>query len=239
METKPSLALKVGIFVCLGLFLTGVIIFGIQNWQIFRPGYTIELLFDSASGVLRGAPVKFAGVEVGEVVEVSVQRDESISKPQVRVKIWLPTYLKVRADDEAWIGILGLLGEKYVEILAGPGRGKILAAGDTLVGTGVVSELQFTQGVAATLLKFDQTLNSAQEILSSTQLPDRITSTLNETEQLEQQLEKTAQEAEKLLGRLQPVVDDASMSLKRLQVWGPIFAIAAILVPIAALLLLR
>jgi len=239
METKPSVALKAGLFVAVGLFLMAVIVFGIESWRIFQPGYHIELLFESASGVLKGAPVKFAGVEVGEVVEIGVERDEGSPTPQVRVKIWLSAHLKIRGDDEAWIGILGLLGEKYVEIQPGSGNGRLLDDGDILVGTGVISELEFTQGITKTISELDGALKRAQELLGNSQLPDRLITTLGKTEQLLGQLNKTAQEADALLEGWQSLTDKTSTSLQRLQTWGPLLALLVILLPVAAMLIVR
>ncbi len=238
METNRGLALKAGLFVIAGLLLAAVIIFGIEGWQIFRPGYQIDLVFESASGVLKGAPVKFAGVEVGEVSEIAVARDEGSRAPKVQVKVWLPAHLKLRSDDEAWIGILGLLGEKYVEILAGPGSGAILKPGDALIGAGVVSELEFTQSVTETITKLDGLLQTGQKMLSETQLPDRITATLEQAAELTEQLKTTAQEADQLLGQLQSATTDASKALKNFQRWAPWIVLGALGLLIAPIILL-
>lgn len=237
METRPSLAIKVGAFVFIGLFLAGAIIFGVNSWRFLRHGYEIELIFESASGVLIGAPVKFAGVEVGEVIDLKVERDETSALPKVRVRIWMPSDLTVREDDQAWIGILGLLGEKYVEILPGSGEGRILQTGDRLIGTGIVSELEFTQRVSRTLTGLDAVMAGSLELLNDKELPDRLISALAEAEELSGRLKQTAREADQLLGQLDSLSSQTSKTLERMHTWTPWIALSIIALPFVVLIL--
>jgi phospholipid/cholesterol/gamma-HCH transport system substrate-binding protein len=237
MESRTNLAIKAGAFVLVGLVLAGAIIFGVNSWRFLQPGYELELIFESASGVLVGAPVKFAGVEVGEVIDLKVERDEESPLPQVWVRIWMPGHLIVRSDDQAWIGILGLLGEKYVEILAGSGQGSILASGDQLVGTGIVSELEFTQRLSRTLTGLDEVMAGSLEFLNNKELPERLLSSLKEAEELSGRLKQTAQEADSLLGQLDSLSTQTSETLERLHTWTPWIALSIIALPIVVLVI--
>ena len=52
MEIKPSIAIKVGLLISIGIFLSVILLFGIQNWRFLQAGYEIDVLFDSASGAM-------------------------------------------------------------------------------------------------------------------------------------------------------------------------------------------
>ncbi len=226
MEREARLVWKVGLFVAVGLFATAVIILAIRDWRILRAGYEIRVLFDSAGGLLVGAPVKFAGVEVGEVVKIRIVSEGS-SSPLARVELslWLPDGLTVRSDDRVLIAMLGLLGEKYVEILPGPGSGRILQAGDVLEGAGVVSQLEFTQQFTHVLTRLEEMLNAASALVSDPQISQRIKSTLEQAENLTKRLDKTTQQAEVLMRQWQQVGEKSSIAIDDLRQWAPWLAL--------------
>lgn len=222
MEQETRLVWKVGLFVVIGLFATAVVVVAIRDWRILRAGYEIRVLFDSAGGLLRGAPVKFAGVDVGEVVNIRLVSEGS-SSPLARVELslWLPNGLMVRSDDRVLIGMLGLLGEKYVEILPGPGSGRILQAGDVLEGAGVVSELEFTQQFTHVLTQLEETLNAASALVNDPQIAQRIKSTLEQAGSLTKRLDETTQQAEALIRQWQRVGQKSSTAIDDLRQWAP------------------
>ena len=243
MESKYSLALKVGGFVLVGLILASAMVFGVNNWRTLQPGYEIDLIFTSASGLMLGAPVKLSGVDVGEVLSLSVVRAESDIGSTVRVRIWLPEQIALRADDEVWVGILGALGEKYIEIIPGDGAGELLSHGDELVGAGIVSELEFSQQIENTLNEVGDVLDSTQAILDISEIPERIVSTLREAEELSIKLKETAEradslmkEAETLISTGNQVAEQTTKTLQKFQGWLPLIAISMISIPVIYLL---
>jgi len=236
MESKVSLAIKVGGFVVVGVFLGLSLVFGVNNWRTIQPGYEIDVIFDSASGLLLGAPVKLSGVDVGEVLKLSVTRDRASSEVEVRVRIWLPDAISLRADDEVWISILGALGEKYVEILPGPGTDEILSHGDSTLGAGVVSELDFTQRIGSTLDHADSMLLNINSVITERGLIEGLSTALEEAEALSQRLQEMSGKAENLITQSQSLADETSQTLNMFQRWTPFVAIGVLAVPIVMLI---
>jgi phospholipid/cholesterol/gamma-HCH transport system substrate-binding protein len=64
---KTKLELKVGVFVFIGLVLLAVLILSIGGFKTWTSGYNINFIFHFVNGVKVGAPVRYAGVDVGEV----------------------------------------------------------------------------------------------------------------------------------------------------------------------------
>jgi phospholipid/cholesterol/gamma-HCH transport system substrate-binding protein len=199
IERQPRLAWKVGLFVLVALGLLGVMIFAIRGYRTLTPGYTINVLFHSAGGISRGAPVKFAGVSVGEVQAVAISRTERSALPQVTVSIWLPRDLVIRSDDRAQIGILGLLGEKYLEIESGAGQGAIVQSGGQLIGEEPLSELGLMLQAHRTLQRLDHVLAETDALMAPTGLFTRLNATLDQLQKLSDQLEETAHQAQLLM----------------------------------------
>lgn len=205
IEGQPSLVWKVGLFVLIALGLLAIMIFAIRGYRTFTPGYTINVLFHSAGGISRGAPVKLTGVTVGEVQAVTISRDERSALPQVTVSIWLPRDLTIRSDDRAQIGMLGLLGEKYLEIEPGTGQGAIVQPRGQLIGEEPLSELDLMLQANRTLQRLDRVLEQIDALLGPAGLVARLNATLDQLQKLSDQLEETAQQARALMRPRQAV----------------------------------
>jgi len=76
-------------------------------------GYRVYALFDSAAGVSPNSPVRIAGVHVGTVERISLERGKA------KVALRIPPDVQVYEDAKAYLRAEGLLGERYVEISPG------------------------------------------------------------------------------------------------------------------------
>jgi len=224
---------EVGVFVAVGLVILVVIVFAIRDWRIFRSGYEIRVLVDSASGLLVGAPVKFAGVEVGEVKAIRIIRDHPSASDRVELTLWLPKGLEVRRDDRVAIGMLGLLGEKYVEILPGPGSGEVLKPGEALTSTEILSELELTQKLNRLLIRLERVLAAADTLARNPETLQHIESALERTEHLTERLDQAIETAEALMREWQAVGEKSRLMLDEMRHWGPL-----VLLGVGAVLLL-
>ena len=96
-------------------------------------GYKLNVMFDYVSGLEDKAPVKLAGVNVGEVEKVAhIYTDD---QTRVMATLALAGDAKVRQDSKLSIRTTGLIGEKYIEITGGSKGSPIVAKGSTLEGT--------------------------------------------------------------------------------------------------------
>lgn len=118
MSSDQNSALKAGIFVllCLALLITVIIVLG-QSSQLFTKQYMLWAEFNNAKGLMAGADVRLAGVNVGSVREVFLATKRNGEKV---VRVYLDIVLRyqpmVTTTSRASIQSLGPLGDKYVEI---------------------------------------------------------------------------------------------------------------------------
>ncbi|MEW6683285.1 MAG: MlaD family protein [Nitrospirota bacterium] len=110
-----SLEARVGAVVALALGLLLWSSFQLKDFA-FRPveGVRVSTLFDSAAGLDKNAPVKMAGVPIGEVETMALE--DSRAKVVMRIR----PEVKIPKGSRAVVKASGLLGDKYIEIL--PGR---------------------------------------------------------------------------------------------------------------------
>ena len=105
---------KVGIFVTLGFIVLAVMTVTVGKFHLVKEaGYRVYVLFDSAAGVVQNSPVRIAGVHVGKVERISLERG------QAKVALRIPPDVQIYEDAKAYLRSEGLLGERYVEIFPG------------------------------------------------------------------------------------------------------------------------
>jgi phospholipid/cholesterol/gamma-HCH transport system substrate-binding protein len=131
---KTKLELKVGIFVFIGLTVLVIFVLSIGGFKTWSSGYRLNLIFNFVNGVKIGAPVRFAGVDVGEVKRINLQFKPAENHTKVYLEVWVRDIVRVPADSIVWINTLGLLGEKYVEIIPGKDYANSLKENQSLIG---------------------------------------------------------------------------------------------------------
>ena len=161
---KAGLELKVGIFVVVALAALALLVFKAGDFYL-KPGYTIRIIFNSVSGVDKGTPVRLAGVNVGEIKEVHIIRDAT-GATQAEMTAWIMKGASIEEDAEARINSLGLLGEKYVEIIPGTGGNKTLSDGGTLNGKAPVGMDRFTESGNRLISKMEYTFDNVNEVVA-------------------------------------------------------------------------
>ena len=165
MIRKSRLELAVGIFIVIGLIILVAFVFLIRDFQIVKPGYKFDIVFGFANGLKVSAPVKLAGVDVGEVKETKVYYDQDSLQTKVRVRVWVNQEARIPSDSQVWINTLGLLGEKYIELIPGQNYGLSVKSGDTIAGQDPIALQEITEEAKKMILKLDQALSGLNEIL--------------------------------------------------------------------------
>lgn len=107
---------RIGIFVAgtLLIIAAGIFIVGDLGRFLRRSGYSIYASFETVAGLDKRATVRLAGVSIGYVKSIRLEGHRPI------VEMALEPWAKVPVASKATLSTLGLLGEKYVEILPGP-----------------------------------------------------------------------------------------------------------------------
>ena len=132
---QRSLQIRIGAFILtgLGVFLAIIYLLGAQA-RYFERKYDLVAEFNEVGGLIEGATVRLAGVQIGRVTSVALSE-----KPGGKVRVTLTIARRfaerIRRDSEARIATQGLLGDKIVEITLGSASAPPLQPGDTLVAT--------------------------------------------------------------------------------------------------------
>ena len=134
MDNIKMFELKVGMFILVGIVILIFIIFSIGDINISRVGYPLKVTFSFAAGLGTSAPVRLAGVGVGRVDGIRVMYNERDKKTYAEVHTWIQEGTKIEKDANVTINTLGLLGEKYLEILPGTPGSSLVEKDGTMAG---------------------------------------------------------------------------------------------------------
>ncbi len=151
VETESRIfELKVGIFIAAAIIIFFIIVFSIGDVYLVRKGYYINVTFNFANGIRKSAPVRLAGVNVGQVDKIDIYFDKKEEKTKVRLVVWVDNdKIKIEKNSMMFINTLGLLGEKYLEIFPGTVEAGFLRDKDVIKGQDPIS----TQAITDKLMK--------------------------------------------------------------------------------------
>ncbi len=119
MSRESNLQLKVGMFVLIALSILTYFVVSVTDLSFTKKGYGLDVAFNFVNGLRDSAPVRLAGVEIGTVKDLQIFVDQQDKKTKVLTKIWIQEGIQIPDDSTMTINQLGLLGEKYVEIVPG------------------------------------------------------------------------------------------------------------------------
>ncbi|MBD3379438.1 MAG: MCE family protein [Candidatus Omnitrophica bacterium] len=162
MFRDEKLELKVGLFIGVGIFLMFLIVFSISDFYFFEDGYDFYAVFDYVNGVNEDAPVRLAGVHVGEVKGIEIFYDDEASRTRVKVTVWVREGVDIERDAAVRINTLGLLGEQYIEITPGT-ETRLVKEGEVIegrtpvnVGQQMESMTDFARSAGSVMRKIEQ-----------------------------------------------------------------------------------
>jgi phospholipid/cholesterol/gamma-HCH transport system substrate-binding protein len=119
MKKNTGNKIRLGIFITFGvmLFIIGIYFIG-ERQQIFRSTFRLSSVFKDVDGLEAGDNVRFSGINVGTIENISIVSDSS-----VRVKILIDENTRkfIKKDAVASIGSEGLMGNKILIINPGTG----------------------------------------------------------------------------------------------------------------------
>jgi len=188
MAVESNLELKVGVFVIIALVLLIIFVFLISDISFFKPGWNLKVIFGFADGVKIASPVRVAGVDMGKVKEIKMFYDTKEKKTVIEIMVWLGSDAKVPVDSKAWVNQLGLLGEKYIEIIPGKNYTSYLKDGDQLVGDDSISMRELGELGRKIAAKLDESITGINEVFkdekTKTSLKELVTNLAGTTESL-------------------------------------------------------
>jgi len=234
-----GLQVRIGIFVvvALAVFLGVIYLLGARA-RYFERKYELYADFTEVGGLIEGATVRLAGVQIGRVTKV-VLSTEAGGKVRVTVTVARQFKERIRGDSEAQIVTQGLLGDKLVEITQGTPATAALKEGDVLrtrdpvemgrmfsAGAGLVTTIsRLADQLQASIQKLDQ--SGAIEDLGATVKSAR--RVVEEVEKGKGWLHVLVYEEPEAIKRLNTLLTDAQGALAKAQTGDG--AIAVLLAP--------
>ena len=127
--------LKIGIVILIAVAGILVAIMNLnEGMGVFSPRTTFRAHLDDSLGIKVGAPVRMSGVDVGNVKRIAI---ESVNgKVALQFTVSNEVRPLLHTDAVVLIRPMGLLGDKYLEILPGSPKQPPLPEGAVLSGRG-------------------------------------------------------------------------------------------------------
>jgi len=140
VSQRPSYAVGTGLFIVLGFAALGYL--ATQTTSVVNtsrgPTYTVDAHFANIGQLKVRAPVKVAGVRVGQVQSITLDPGKETADVKLAID---QRYDKIPDDTVATIFTSGLLGDQYVGLQYGSSQ-KTLAEGGTLALTRPAQQLE-------------------------------------------------------------------------------------------------
>lgn len=190
---RTGAEIKVGAITLLALALLAVYVFQIRGYRLAGAAYSVCVTFEDARGLLPRDPVRMAGVRIGEVDVVEINRDEL----NADVTLSIDRRYELYDDYKFQIATSGLIQERFVEVIptektpysqklvsgacvegvVAPGLSDLVAGGSEVLENlnrtsrrlnVVLSDQEILTGLQRALRDFSDAAEAAAELASST-----------------------------------------------------------------------
>ena len=129
---KVSTETIVGLFVLAGILCVGYLTIRLGKMEILGNNtYTVYGRFESVTGLTEGASVEMAGVQIGQVSSISLDKKRQVAVVTMKIK----NDIELTDDVIASLKIAGLIGDKFIKLT--PGGSDIL-----LKDGGIITETE-------------------------------------------------------------------------------------------------
>ena len=149
MLISAALALLLGLTFTVGNFSRGVT-------------QTCKTRFGYVNSLKKNAPVYYAGHEVGRVLDIAVEVGQE--KPVV-VTLQIPKSIILREDSHAFVDTMGLMGEKFVELVPGSSGAPALKTDAEILSTDPVRMYLLMQKMDSLATQMQSMMDSLDPML--------------------------------------------------------------------------
>jgi phospholipid/cholesterol/gamma-HCH transport system substrate-binding protein len=159
--------LRVGLTVLFASVTLAVLIFvmsGTGGW--FTRKITLYSYFDNAGGLREGAPVRLAGVDIGNVTTVRIVAGKPMTPVEVTMKVNTKYSFDLRKDSVTLLSTAGILGETFVDVDSATAKGPQATNGDTLPARDQPQIEDVVRASQGTLQNMDGLLKRVDRIMS-------------------------------------------------------------------------
>jgi phospholipid/cholesterol/gamma-HCH transport system substrate-binding protein len=159
--TERQMQLRIGALVLTAILLfMGFVLSVGKRSALFEERYSLWTSFSSTEGLAVGAPVRLAGVTVGNVTRIAFGRDLKDRRIALTLSVEQRVQDRIREDSVASIGTIGLVGDQVLDVTVGSLDRPALQAGARLAS---VDPLDY----AVLVQKGDRILDNVTRITAS------------------------------------------------------------------------
>jgi phospholipid/cholesterol/gamma-HCH transport system substrate-binding protein len=180
MAKESHLEFKVGLFVLIAVAAFTGFLLSISDTSVFKNGKKLNIVFGFANGLKKNAPVRIAGVDEGIVKDIKLFFDRQDGRTKAKVELWINRDTQIPNDSTVMINQLGLLGEKYIEIVPGIETKTFFQEGETIIGKDPVSQEVLSSRVMDVAKKLEETFGGVSKIVNDEENLASIRATLKE-----------------------------------------------------------
>jgi phospholipid/cholesterol/gamma-HCH transport system substrate-binding protein len=233
---KKRTELMVGLFLLIGFGLLGglVLQFGKFSDRL-RGQYTLTVVFDDASGVIKGSEVRMGGAKIGQVADLPELNDSV----QVEVLLAIRSSIRIPQGSTFQINSATLLGDKLIVVIPPVDRGLGFIAPDSRLAGGASTGLDALQSNAESLGKdvsriiqraeatFNKVDSAVNDIQSASQQLNTALVKINQSLLTEkniacfdttlQNLATTTTQWKSSSSKLEPALDEARLAIQAIQ----------------------
>jgi phospholipid/cholesterol/gamma-HCH transport system substrate-binding protein len=179
------------VLLALAVFIGLVYLLGARA-RLFESKLTVYADFIEVGGLVEGATVRLAGVQIGRVTNVRLPGQPG-GKVRVEMRIGSQFVDRVRKNSVARIDTQGLLGDKIVEITVGSAEAPAITPGEVLAAREPADIGQMLSQSAEVVKNVDalsQNLTEAVETLNQSRVIEDLAATLAAARRITEQVEK-------------------------------------------------
>lgn len=213
---KSNHEVMVGIFVVIGFLVLSVLVFFVSGVNFFKSGYKFNVMYDYVSILDKGAPVRMAGVRIGEVSAVNLIDDRESGKKRVQVKLFVENEVEIRENYLFKIQGTHILSEPHIEISPQPGDSPKVQEGMTLEGTSPVAVENLIDRAHSIVDNLDEIFQGIKESVQDPENGAAFKSILMNLEKLTRSLQIALNGSEEELKQAIFNIEASSDSLKNL-----------------------
>ncbi len=181
--------IRLGLFIIggLALFVFAIFIIGKQR-NLFNPVFYLTTTFSNVSGLQVGNNIRFSGVNVGTVDNISIINDSTV---EVEMSIKKEVQQFIKTDSEVGIGSEGFIGDRLLIISKGSTASPVVKEGQQLSSSepvetdAIMASIEVTAGnaeiVTEQLAEIMIKINSGNGTLGRLLQDSTIAQNLNQT----------------------------------------------------------
>lgn len=149
MDTHTTkFKIRLGLFITVGtaIFIIAIFIIGRQK-NLFNPVFKLYTTFYNVGGLQVGNNIRFSGINVGTVDNITIINDSTV---RVDMVIQKDVQKFIKTDCEAGIGSSGIIGDRLINISQGSNEAPIvknrqyISSNEPVEMDGIMASLQVT-----------------------------------------------------------------------------------------------